>query len=200
MLGSITPLGERGRGRRWGITVSWFFIGSTGAGAAVGASLGAVGALVLDTGLDVPWSARLLVLAALALVAIGFDTHVLRWELPGPRRQVNENWLYAYRGWFYGATFGLQLGAGVTTFVTTAAVYLTLAAAFLTGDPVLGGALGAAFGLGRAVTLLPSVRVKSVDRLAEMAGLIEAWEGRSRTLTAVAELGAVLAALLVAVL
>src|SRR5437764_330111 len=43
MLGSITPLGERSRGRRWGITVTAFGLAATAAGGAAGTLLGAVG-------------------------------------------------------------------------------------------------------------------------------------------------------------
>src|SRR5437867_2965761 len=53
MLASITPLGERGRGRRWGITVAAHLVGAglsggVGAGAAIGATFGSVrGATIL---------------------------------------------------------------------------------------------------------------------------------------------------------
>ena len=39
-------------------------------------------------------------------------------------RQVNEAWLSKYRPWVYGGGFGWQIGAGVTTYVMTAAVPL----------------------------------------------------------------------------
>ena len=40
MLTSITPLGERGRNRRWLSTVSWYVLGSTLGGALMGALAG----------------------------------------------------------------------------------------------------------------------------------------------------------------
>ena len=43
MLGSITPLGERGRGRRWITTTALFVAASSIAGAVVGGVLGAAG-------------------------------------------------------------------------------------------------------------------------------------------------------------
>ena len=36
MLTSITPLGERGRRRRWGLTTAWYVPGSTAGGARSG--------------------------------------------------------------------------------------------------------------------------------------------------------------------
>src|ERR687889_382232 len=107
MLGSITPLGERSRGRRWGITVTAFALAAGAAGAG------------------------LLGIAVAAAVVVDMVPGL---RPPGPRRQVNEAWLHRYRGWVYGAGFGLQLGLGVTTIVSTAAVYATGAAAFLAGS------------------------------------------------------------------
>ena len=61
-----------------------------------------------------------------------------RLRVPGPRRQVNERWLDEYRGWVYGLGFGAQLGLGVTTIVTSAATYVALFAALLSGTPAAG--------------------------------------------------------------
>src|SRR4249919_1505358 len=71
--------------------------------------------------------------------------------IPSWHRQVNEDWLTQYRGWVYGLGFGVQLGLGVVTIVTTAAVYLTWVAAFVSGSAAIGAAVGAAFGLARAL-------------------------------------------------
>jgi hypothetical protein len=196
MLGSITPLGERSRGRRWGITVTWFFAGAVAAGGAVGAAMGLAGHVVLVNSVGIEWPARLAALAVAGAAALAFDTRVFPWELPGPRRQVNENWLYTYRGWLYGVAFGAQLGAGVSTFVTTAAVYVTLAGAFLVGDPMLGAGIGAVFGLVRALTLLPGGRVGSPRALAAQAARLESWESRSGVVTTVVEASVVVAAAL----
>src|SRR5436305_15262280 len=110
MLASITPLGERGRGSTWAVTVSAFALGATAAGAAAGALAGTVGALVLPARLGA--GDRLVPLAVLCAVAAGLDA--VRSSAPGPRRQVNERWLDEFRGWVYGLGFGAQLGLGVT--------------------------------------------------------------------------------------
>ena len=44
MLASITPLGERGRGRHWGATVAAYLAGSVVGGGALGGLLGLAGA------------------------------------------------------------------------------------------------------------------------------------------------------------
>ena len=43
MLGSINPLGERGRRSRWAVTVAAFVAGSAASGLAAGLLLGAAG-------------------------------------------------------------------------------------------------------------------------------------------------------------
>src|SRR6266851_4285374 len=130
MLGSITPLGERGRHSRWTVTVVFYLAGSAAAGLAMGGLLGAAGRI----GLGTAGVQRLWALAGAAAVGLAVDGGLFGMRLPSPRRQVNEAWLRRYRGWVYGLGFGLQLGLGVVTIVTSSAVYLTLAAAFLSGS------------------------------------------------------------------
>lgn len=192
MLGSITPLGERSRGRRWGATVTAFTIGAVGAGGAVGALLGTAGSLV-----SLSATARLGVLAAALAVALALDA-VPALHVPSPRRQVNEEWLGRYRGWVIGVGFGAQLGLGVTTIVSTAAVYATGAAALLTGSAAAGAVVGAMFGAARAATLLLSRRVHEPRALAVLDRRLEAWErpARAAAVAAQAALLAVVVALL----
>ncbi len=161
MLASITPLGERGRRSRWGVTVSAFVLGAVASGTALGAGLGALGS-ILPAGAG--W--RLAAFAAAALVALAIDFGLA--PLPGPRRQVNERWLDDYRGWVYGVGFGAQLGVGVTTIVSSAATYLALACALLAGGPVRGALIVGVFGLVRGLTPLAAAGVDRPERLLSM--------------------------------
>jgi sulfite exporter TauE/SafE len=146
MLASITPLGERGRHNRFAITASAYLLGSTLGGLTIGASAGALGWLLVPSGRLVPELVAGLVFVA-AAVAVLFDLRLGGLRLPTVHRQVNEDWLTAYRGWIYGVGFGFQLGLGVITIVTTAAVYAALVDAVLTGSVLGGAAIGLAFGL-----------------------------------------------------
>jgi sulfite exporter TauE/SafE len=192
MLGSITPLGERSRGRRWGITVTAFAVAAAAAGAVLGAALGAAGGL-----LDVSAGARTALLGLAVAVAVVVDL-VPGLRAPGPRRQVNEDWLHRYRGWVYGAGFGLQLGLGVTTIVSTAAVYATGAAAFLAGSAAAGAAVGAAFGLARAATLLAAGGVDEPRALATLDRRLATWERPARLAALAAEAALIALAVVVA--
>ena len=62
---------------------------------------------------------------------------------PFLRRQVNEDWLTNYRPWVYGGGFGWQIGAGVTTYVMTAAVPLMIMLGALDAKPWAALAIGA---------------------------------------------------------
>ena len=134
MLSSIHPLGERARGNRWWLTVIAYLVASTASGLLAGTVLGVIGR-VWSASLVGPGATTPLLLTAVAcLVGVLMDGGGAKApRLPGVRRQVNEDWLNRYRGWVYGAGFGLQLGLGVVTIVTTAAIYLTGMLAVATG-------------------------------------------------------------------
>ncbi len=171
MLASITPLGERSRGFSWGVTASAFAAGAVGAGALAGAALGALGSLA-PAG---TW--RNAAALAVIVLALAVDLTPLRRHLPTTRRQVNEDWLTRYRGWVYGVAFGAQLGTGVVTIVTSAAVYAAALGAVLCGTVASGALVGAAFGAVRALSLLPARRATdpaALARLHERVGRAEA--------------------------
>jgi sulfite exporter TauE/SafE len=161
MLTSITPLGERGRNRRWALTTFWYRLGSTRGGAAIGAVAGALAAALDQAS---PASNVLLALAAAAcLIAALWDMRGI--NPPSWRRQVDEQWLDRYRGWVIGAGFGAQLGFGVLTIVTSASVYAMLLLGVLTSSFWGGLAVGATFGLVRALPLLAAHRVHAQQAL-----------------------------------
>jgi hypothetical protein len=191
MLASITPLGERARSRRWGVTAGFYTAGSVLGGAASGAAAGAVGEV-----LDVPGTLALALAAAACAVGVAVDLGVGGLRLPTVRRQVEENWLAGYRGWVVGLGFGTQLGLGVVTIVSTAGVYVTLALALLTGSVPAGVGLGAVFGLARALPLLAVRGVRSPAALAALHRRVGRLERAGRRVaTGVLAAAGVLAAL-----
>ena len=190
MLTSITPLGERGRGSHWGATVAFLVVGSLLGGLAVGAGLGTVGsALGLDA---IEVNARAVVLAVALAVGLALDLRLGGLHLPSTRRQVNENWIGAFRGWVYGAGFGLQLGAGLLTVVTTAAVYLTFLVCLIAATVPTGALIGGLFGLLRGLTVLPARAAVDPVSLARLGHRLGELEPRVRIGTSVG-LGASLA-------
>jgi hypothetical protein len=162
MLGSITPLGERGRGSTWWVTVTAYVVGSTLAATALGATLGAIGAGAVP---DLTDGARLALLGSIVALGLALDAGSFGLRLPSIHRQVDEAWRARYRGWVWGLGFGLQLGLGVVTIVTTSTVYATWAAALLSGGALAGAAIGAAFGLARALPVFGAARVHRPEQL-----------------------------------
>ena len=187
MLTSISPLGERARGNRWSLTVTWLVMGTLAGGATLGAVLGALGRSLPVT-LGESW--RLSALALAGVVAALLDLKVRRFPI---RRQVNEDWLSAYRPWVYGWGYGLQLGAAVVTAVNTALVPMTMLAALLTRDPVSGLVVGSAFGAVRGLTVTLNRHVRNATDLRRLHHRLDTLAHRAR------RLGALAAALLAAV-
>jgi MFS family permease len=163
MLSTITPPAERAKGHRYGATCTWFVVGATVGGLALGA-LAALGALLIEHAAPTTVAAACTGLAA-ALVALVSDTGLAGVRLPVHYRQVNERWLDAYRPWVYGAGFGFQIGTGLTTYITTAAVYLFVVLGALGGDPWVALALGGGFGLVRGLAVTLTRRVTSPQEL-----------------------------------
>jgi hypothetical protein len=165
MLTSITPLGERGRGNRYALTMTAYLVGSVLGGLATGALLGALGSL-----LPLSTTAALVALAVVCLVAAVADA---TGRVPSYRRQVDEDWLQRYRGWVYGGGFGFQLGAGVFTIVTSALTYAAMCAALLTGSVAGGAAVMTAFAVTRAVPAVLARGVDTPDALRDLAAWLE---------------------------
>ena len=181
MLGSITPLGERGRGSRWGITVSAYIAGSAAGGAALGLLLGWAG-----SPLDLSANLRLAILGVAIAAGIAVDLHLGGLRLPSTHRQVDETWRASYRGWVWGLTFGAQLALGVITVVTTAMVYVTWLAALLTGSAAAGALVGLAFGLARALPILSVAHVRTSGQLLGVDRTLQRLAAPARRLTVAA--------------
>jgi hypothetical protein len=180
MLASINPLGERARNQTYWVTVMAYIAGSTVAGAVLGGALGLVGAPVA-----LPLVA-LVGVGGLAIVGIVCDARRFGARVPGPRRQVDENWLVTYRGWVYGSGFGAQLGFAFATIVTASATWIAFACALLSGSPWAGLTIGAIFGLTRALPLLAGARVRDPLALRSLVRGLERLRPRvARTTTAV---------------
>jgi len=123
------------------------------------------------------------ILAALALLGVVADSRVAGLRLPTVHRQVDDSWLYRYRGWFYGAGFGAQLGIGVVTVVNSSLMYVVLTSELLTASPSRGALIGACFGLARSGVILPVRRIQDSEQLGAFHRRLTAWDSNSRVAT-----------------
>ncbi len=162
MLSTITPMAERSRGRRWGLTAAWFILGATLGGATLGV-LAVTGALLVGAA-GLSTSSVLGTASVLALVTAGMDLGIGT-RMPHHRRQVDELWLDQFRSWVYGLGFGFQIGTGLMTYIMTAAVYLTVMLAALTGSAVTAMGLALLFGATRGAAILLGAGLTNPDRL-----------------------------------
>jgi hypothetical protein len=195
MLGSITSLGERSRGRRWAVTYSWFIVGGLVGGLALATALIAL----RELGSLLPPAAALAVgfagVGALAAAAAQGSTP------PSLERQVDHRWLDEYRGWVIGAGFGFQLGAGVLTRISSFALYLLFLCALL-GAPrsaLLIAAIG--YAALRGISAAPGGWVNNPHDLQHLTHIIARYEPLAAKIgraTDVAAAGCVLTALLIA--
>jgi hypothetical protein len=193
MLASITPLGQWGRRSRWRLTAASFLTAAAASGAGLGALLGLAGSAAVPA--SVGAGPRLAALAATALLALSLDL-VRPLRAPGPRRQVNERWRYDYRGWVYGAGYGVQLGIGVATVISSAATYLALVGAFLSAGAGRGALILGIYGATRGLQPLITRRVAGPQQLLELHGRLARWRAPARRVTCGALLAIVALALL----
>src|SRR5689334_6084799 len=195
MLSSISPLGERARNSRWWLTTAAYVLGSLAGGLAVGGLAGALGSALPDALRTSRWT--LVVVALLLVVGLAFDLRGAR-SVPSWRRQVDEQWLTRYRGWVYGLGFGAQLGFGLVTIITSSTTYAAVLLAALTGHVGAGLAVGATFGVVRALPSLLMARVADRDDLHRVFLRVERWANPAAVMAKVALGGAAAIVLAVA--
>lgn len=164
MLSAINPVSERARGHRFWLTCALFVAGALAGGLVLG-----LGAAVLAlAAAPLPASVAVGVGAVAAAVTLASDLEVGGFALPHHPRQVDEDWLSAYRRWVYAAGFGAQIGTGFATYVMTAATYLLVGLAALTGSPAEALWLGAVFGTTRGLAVLISARATTPELLRDV--------------------------------
>ncbi|MDQ3951882.1 MAG: hypothetical protein M3279_02785 [Actinomycetota bacterium] len=150
MAETITPVVHGGRRRRYLAASAWHVVGATLSAAALGAVLGGLGAL-----LRAPWGP-----ATPAVVAVVAGTYLLREAfavpipLPDRKRQVPEWWRTFYSPAVAALLYGAGLGVGFLTYLSFGTFAAVAAGALASGDPLLGVALCAPFGIGRAVAVV----------------------------------------------
>ncbi len=185
MLSSIHPLGERARSNRWWVTVAAFAVGASIGGAVLGVVAAVAGASTRFS--SAPASVLLVAVGAAAVADL------LRIRVPTPHRQVNERWIGTYRGWVYGGGFGLQLGAGLATYVVTWLVPALVVSIAWIGDPVAGAWVGATFGLSRTIPLLAAGWIDRPDRLGAFHQKVAAIAAPTHSVAAATALALVIA-------
>jgi hypothetical protein len=148
MVETLAPSGYAGRLRTSLLACATFALGALAGGAATFGGLAAIGA-ALGAGTPAAVGAA----AVVAMAAAAGEARGAR-IVPQVRRQVPEGWRRVLPVPVAAAGYGVLLGLGFTTFILSFAVWALAGVSVALGDPVLGLALGAAFGAGRALPVV----------------------------------------------
>jgi hypothetical protein len=171
MVETITPVVHGGR-RRWAAALALHALGAAGSAAAFGAVLGAIGGLF-----QAPWGATGgVVVAVVAALYAARELAGVPVPVPERRKQVPEWWRTFFPWPASSALYGMGLGIGYLTFLRYGTLVAVTAGAVVTGEPLLGAAVMAPFGLARGLSVAvagrghdgPAVRA-IVERLETVA-------------------------------
>lgn len=159
MVGTIIPIGygdtHRTQYTRRPAVVLAHAAGTTGAAAAFGFAVGALGMLLKD-GLALAGHEPLLVLVTggLALLYGGHELKFFRLPAPQSGWQVPEKWRFDLSPGWSSFLYGAGLGPGVFTAIPFTTFYLVLAWVLIGASPALGAVCFAVYGAGRAAPVL----------------------------------------------
>ncbi len=145
MVETLAPSGSAGRLRTTAVACATFTLGALAGGVLTFGGLALIGA---ELGANAPYVA-----AVIALLAAAGEARNLR-IVPQVRRQVPESWRRSMPVPLAAGLYGVLLGVGFTTFILTFAVWALAGISVATGDPVVGIAIGLAFGAGRALPVI----------------------------------------------
>ena len=158
MVETIAPV-VYGKPRDYRIAVALHALAAAVAGALFGSLLGLIG-----LALGGPWGdPGLIVIALVALAYAARELVGLPLPLFDRKRQVPDWWRTFYSPGVAATLYGAGLGIGYLTFLRFGTYVVVSVAAIASGDPLLGAAFGASFGLARGLTALVAARTTDAD-------------------------------------
>jgi hypothetical protein len=169
MVETITPVVHGGRARRWVGAVALHAAGASASAAAFGAALGAAGGL-----LGAPWGvAGAVLVAAVAALYAARELGGLAVPLPDRRKQVPEWWRTFFPPPVAAFLYGAALGIGFLTFLRFGTLVAVTAAAFASGDPLVGALMIGPFGLARGLSVAVAASGRSDEAVARVIDRLE---------------------------
>ena len=156
MVETITPVVHGGRAARWAGSVALHVTGAVASAAAFGAILGGAGSL-----LGAPWGGGgALLIALVAALYVVREAAVVPVPVPQLRRQVPQWWRTFFSVPVAAFLYGAGLGVGFLTYLAHGTLVVVAVAAAASGEPLVGAALLAPFGLARGLSVLVAVRAR----------------------------------------
>lgn len=157
MIGTIVvPIvhGNKSTRERTAI-VGWHVVGALVGGSVLGLGAATIGlALGTDALVRDHQAAAVALLAAAAVVLAAREIGWVHFPLPQRRKQVPSRWRFWRSPSKVGFMYGVGLGFGVLTFISSATFHLTLLWVGASGDLLGGVVLFGAYGAARAVPVV----------------------------------------------
>jgi hypothetical protein len=152
--------------------------GGLASSSAVGALLGAVGAVCPAT-----WALNLLWLLPVASsLFLMRDVGLLGIPVPECKHQTKREWAHDLGIVCAGALWGLHLGLGFMTRVSFTGFWILVMTTFILGSPLWGALLMASYWIGRAAPVIVAPRVLLAGEVALTPELIHASFGTNESL------------------
>ena len=159
MVETIAPVVHGDRRSSYRLSLLIHALASTLAAAAVGAVAGGLGFLV-----GAPWRWGWIVVAGIAFLYAIREATGLRVPIPDRHQQVPLWWRSFYSPRVTSFLYGFGLGIGYLTYLSFGTYVVVTAAAFASGEAVVGALISAPFGIGRAVSVALANARASEDR------------------------------------
>lgn len=149
-------------------------VGATASAAALGAILALAGALA-----GAPWTRNgILAVVVLAVAYLAREGMRVPIPLPEARRQVPESWRVRYSPPVAAFLYGLGLGTAFATHLSYGTFVVVAGAVVVSGNPALGAALTAPFGVARALAVAAG---RSIDSPEDADDVAEALHARAQS-------------------
>ena len=171
MVETISPVVHGGRRKRYWSSVALHALGATLAAATFGLILGGAGAL-----LRAPWG-RLgaAIVAVVAIMYLVREAFGLQIPLPERHAQVPQWWRDFFSPPLASFLYGAGLGIGFFTFLQFGTYVAVAAAAFLSGDALIGLLVCLPFGLTRGLSVVLTARATEPEHAREMVDVLDRW-------------------------
>ncbi|NIT59520.1 MAG: hypothetical protein GWN00_25870 [Aliifodinibius sp.] len=154
MIGTIRPVVYRDRHLfRWAIAAILHVLGNVVAAITMGFIFGLIGYWLMPYNKG-RWALLFGGLGILSMVYALDEIGLLRLPYPQRAEQVPVSWRSLFHPYTTAILYGLGLGAGVTTHIVTAALYVVILGLFLYAHPLYAAVTFGLFGLGRGVSVL----------------------------------------------
>ncbi len=154
MVGTIRPVVYRDRQLlRWGIATILHVLGNVVAAFTFGLIMGLLGHWLIPYS-EGRWK---LILGGLGILSIAYaldEIRILRLPHPQRAKQVPASWRALFHPYVTATLYGLGLGTGIITQITTGVLYVVLFGLFLYAHPLYSALTFSLFGLGRGASVL----------------------------------------------